>query len=285
MPLYIQGSPVQSKHSCSHSVMVEIFPPSSIDMDVFNMITLDDFDLLDFHLWNLPASNILDYAKQHPQEVNHIVQHFYHIITSIEEINMPASWMHFNAIIGGSIALLPILTHNDEFESEGLDFYVPEHPAYELYLILLEETYFISETSSNMHLGNSCSSHPTNLPFHFPTHAQVLDLHCIIAGTMVPKFIEHNILDPLQLLFCRRYQERGFSFNDNLLAHVCTVDALFPHTSRHTIYPPILQDKQPKSLLHEGCDVHWSLGGGPCHNSGHSWMQQLIIIDASSPLS
>ncbi|KIJ89462.1 hypothetical protein K443DRAFT_42506, partial [Laccaria amethystina LaAM-08-1] len=112
MSLYIQGSPVQSKHS-------PLSPPSSIDTDVFNMTTLDDFDLLTFQseyllsprpssllftsnptsilnfltrteLWNLPASNILEYAKQHPREVNHIVQHFYQVITSIQEINTPA---------------------------------------------------------------------------------------------------------------------------------------------------------------------------------------------------
>jgi len=257
----------------------------------------------------------------------------------------------FNAIIGGSVALLSILARNNEFEPEDLDIYVPEHHAYELYLVLLEEDYFISETSSNMHLGNPCvsgvlllthrsnedlcinlimtsspspvaaiihssSTHIMNyinkhgifcaypeltsnklaLSIVRPTRAQVLDLHHIIAGTMVPKFIEHNILDPLHLLFRQRYQECGFSFDDNLLVHVCTIDASCPHTSRHTsdserlffsfgehmhlpvaiaslpVYLPIVQENQPKSLSHEGCDVRWTLGGGPCDNSGHSWM-------------
>ena len=195
----------------------------------------------------------------------------------------------FNAIISGSIALLPILACNNEFEPEDLDIYVPEHYTFELYLVLLEESYFISETSSNMHLGNPCvssvlllthqskvdlcvnlimtsspspvatiihssSTHSMNyinkhgifcaypelmsnklaLSIVHPTYAQALDLHHIIAETMVPKFIECNILDPLHLLFCQRYQECGFLFNNNLLAHVCTVDALCPHTSRHT---------------------------------------------------
>jgi hypothetical protein len=257
----------------------------------------------------------------------------------------------FNAVIGGSVALLPILARNDEFEPEDLDIYVPERYAYELYLVLLEETYFISETSSNMHLGNPCissvlllthrsnedlcvnlimtsspspvaaiihssSTHTMNyinkhgifcaypeltsnklaLSVVRPTCAQVLDLHRMVAGTMVPKFIERNILDPLQLLFRRRYQEHGFSFDNNLLAHACAVDASCPHTSRHTsdskhlffhfgehmhlpiavdslpVYPSILQDKRPKSLSHEGCDVRWTLGGGPCDHSGRSWM-------------
>jgi len=51
--------------------------------------------LMDAELWNLPASNILEYAKQHPWEVNHIVQHFYHVITSIQEINMPGMFPSF----------------------------------------------------------------------------------------------------------------------------------------------------------------------------------------------
>jgi len=181
--------------------------------------------------------------------------------------------------------LLPILACNDEFEPEDLDIYVPEHHAYELYLILLEENYFISETSSNMHLGNPCisgvlllthqskedlcinlimtsspspvtaiihssSTHTMNfinkhgifctypeltsnklaLSVVHPTRAQVLDLHRIITGTMVPKFVEGNILDPLHQLFRQRYQEHGFSFDDKLLLHVCTIDALCPHT-------------------------------------------------------
>ena len=66
------------------------------------------------------------------------------------------------------------------------------------------------------------------------TRSHLLDLHRIIAGNMVPKFIERNMLDPLHLIFCQRYRECSFLFDDDLWAHVCTVDASCPHTSRHT---------------------------------------------------
>jgi len=68
-----------------------------------------------------------------------------------------------------------------------------------------------------------------------------------------------------------------FSFSEHLHVPVA-IDCL-------PIYPSILHEKQLKSLSYEGCDVCWTLGGGPCDNSSHSWMQWLIIIDASSPLS
>ena len=236
-------------------------------------------------------------------KLHHSSRYFYHTANSYVRKRV-ASLIHgfglhygrtlnkldiFNAIIGGSVTLLPILARNDEFEPEDLDIYVPERHAYELYLVLLEENYFISETLSNMHLGNPCvsgvlllthrskedlcinlimtsspspvaaiihssSTHTMNfinkhgifcaypeltsnklaLSVVRPTRAQVLDLHHIIAGTMVPKFVERNILDPLHQLFRQRYQERGFSFDDKLLSHVCTIDASCPHTSRHT---------------------------------------------------
>ncbi|EDQ98138.1 uncharacterized protein LACBIDRAFT_336238, partial [Laccaria bicolor S238N-H82] len=133
----------------------------------------------------------------------------------------------------------------------------------------------------------------------------ILDLHRIIAGNMVPRFIEQNILDPLYLIFRTRYRERGFSFDEKLWPHVCTVDPSCPHTSRHTsdsnrlffsfdehmalpvvvgaltFYPSILREKKDKALSYEGCDIWWTLGGGPCENSGRSWMRQRIVIDAS----
>ena len=52
-----------------------------------------------------------------------------------------------------------------------------------------------------------------------------------------------------------------------------------------TVYPSILREKKDKALSYEGCDIRWTLGGGPCENSGRTWMRRLIVIDASSFLS
>ena len=270
----------------------------------------------------------------------------------------------YDAVIGGSVALLPILSRISSFNPHDLDIYVPERHAIELYQDLLEDEYQVSETWSNVHLGNPCvsgvlllthrsnrdlcvnliktsSPSPVAAIIHSssthtmnyinkhgifcaypeltsnklahsvvcPTRSHLLDLHRIIAGNMVPRFIERNILDPLHLIFRQRYRERGFSFDDDLWAHVCTVDASCPHTSRHTsdsnrlffsfdkhmalpivvdaltVYPSILREKKDKALSYEGCDIRWTLGGGPCENSGRTWMRRLIVIDASSFLS
>jgi hypothetical protein len=123
------------KFKLAFAVVAELSPPSSIDLDAFNMTTLDDIDLLSLRaflittrcnytliqsleadyllsprpssllfasnpthilnfltrseLWNLPASNILEYAKLHSREVNNIIRHFEDVISKIQEINMP----------------------------------------------------------------------------------------------------------------------------------------------------------------------------------------------------
>ena len=43
-------------------------------------------------LWSLPASNILEYAKLHSQEVNNIIHHFEDVLNKIQDINMPGTF-------------------------------------------------------------------------------------------------------------------------------------------------------------------------------------------------
>ena len=64
----------------------------------------------------------------------------------------------YDVVIGGWVALLPILSCISSFDPHHLDIYVSEHHAFELYQDLLEDEYQVSETWSNVHLGNPCIS-------------------------------------------------------------------------------------------------------------------------------
>ena len=64
----------------------------------------------------------------------------------------------YNTVIGGSVALLPTLSHISSFNPHDLNIYVPECHAIELYQDLLEDEYQVLEMWSNVHLGNPCIS-------------------------------------------------------------------------------------------------------------------------------
>lgn len=150
------------KFKLAFAVVAELSPPSSIDLDAFNMTTLDDIDLLSLRaflittrcnytliqsleadyllsprpssllfasnpthilnfltrseLWNLPASNILEYAKLHSREVNNIIRHFEDVISKIQEINMPGMFpLHSDVLYFWFILVIQLILPLHQF--------------------------------------------------------------------------------------------------------------------------------------------------------------------------